>query len=67
MIADISGIIVDGGAKVNIIPERSVLHIAVRAPTDAELRQLESRVKHIFESAAVATGCQVIRALSFLC
>lgn len=55
----LEGIITDGGTKCNIIPERASLEIGMRAPTDAELRQLETRVTAIISSSAEATGCQV--------
>lgn len=55
----VTGIITDGGTKCNIIPERASLEIGMRAQTNAELRQIETRVFAIIKSAAEATGCQV--------
>lgn len=55
----VHGIISNGGAKPNIIPEKSTLEYFVRTPTAAELDVLAGKVKNIFESAAQASGCQV--------
>ena len=55
----IHGIITNGGAKPNIIPEKTELEYYIRGPTRKETMQLCSRVKACFEAAAVATGCQV--------
>ncbi|XP_060576226.1 peptidase M20 domain-containing protein 2-like [Ruditapes philippinarum] len=52
-------IIKEGGVKVNIIPEKAVLHISFRAPTDAEKETLKAKVVEIYKAAAAATGCQV--------
>ncbi|XP_045165056.2 peptidase M20 domain-containing protein 2-like [Mercenaria mercenaria] len=52
-------IIKEGGVKVNIIPEKAVLHIGIRAPTDSEMHILKSKVVEIYKVAAVATGCRV--------
>ncbi|KAL3852164.1 hypothetical protein ACJMK2_015839 [Sinanodonta woodiana] len=48
-----------GGTKVNIIPEEAVLEVAVRAPTDAEYKQLRQKVVTCVEAAATATGCSM--------
>ncbi|XP_062502633.1 xaa-Arg dipeptidase-like [Corticium candelabrum] len=53
------GIISNGGAKPNIIPEKSELQYYLRAPTNAELDVLKAKVEHILQSAADTTGCQV--------
>ena len=56
----IHGIITNGGAKPNIIPEKTELEYFIRGPTRKETMQLCSRVKACFEAAALATGCQVV-------
>ena len=52
-------VILEGGVKPNIIPERSVVSYFVRAPTSSERNTLAERVKACFEAAATATGCKV--------
>ncbi|XP_052781957.1 xaa-Arg dipeptidase-like [Mya arenaria] len=52
-------IILEGGVKVNIIPERARLHVTVRAPSDQEMFLLRDKVINIITSAATSTGCQV--------
>ncbi|XP_052781615.1 peptidase M20 domain-containing protein 2-like [Mya arenaria] len=52
-------IILEGGVKVNIIPERARLHVGVRAPSDEEMFMLKDKVMNIITSAATSTGCQV--------
>jgi metal-dependent amidase/aminoacylase/carboxypeptidase family protein len=51
---------------VNIIPEKAVLHISFRAPTDAEKETLEAKVVEIYKAAAAATGCQVLNYLTIM-
>lgn len=53
------GVITNGGAKPNIIPEKTELQYYLRAPTNAELDILKAKVEPIFNSAAHTTGCQV--------
>ena len=55
----VHGVITNGGAKPNIIPEKSVMDYMVRTPDRVELKSLISRVRACFEAAALATGCQV--------
>ena len=55
----VHGIISNGGAKPNVIPEKSVLEYMIRAPDRIELKLLAGRVRTCFEAAAMATGCQV--------
>lgn len=50
------GVITDGGAKPNIIPEKASLEYYVRAPTEEELSDLREKVHRCFQSAAQATG-----------
>ena len=55
----VHGIITNGGAKPNIIPEKSSMLYDIRAPTEPELRVFIEKIVSCFESAAVATGCHV--------
>ena len=55
----VHGIITNGGAKPNIIPEKSSMEYNIRAPDMSELKELIVKVEECFKSAAVATGCQV--------
>lgn len=52
--------ITNGGAKPNIIPEKSEMEYYVRAPRMADLEVLKAKAIKCFEAAAVATGCKVI-------
>lgn len=54
------GVIVDGGVKPNIIPERSKLFYYLRAPTTTELKILKEKVYMCFKAASTATGCSVV-------
>ena len=49
-------IITRGGVRPNIIPEKSVLECAVRAPTKDEMETLKSKVVACIQAAAKATG-----------
>ncbi|KAK7108250.1 peptidase M20 domain-containing protein 2-like [Littorina saxatilis] len=53
------GVITNGGAKPNIIPELAELEYYIRAPTDTELVVLKEKVVGCIEGAATATGCKV--------
>lgn len=55
----VHGIITNGGAKPNIIPEKSQLQYYIRAPTIGELQSLKSTAEEVFHSAAKATGCDI--------
>ncbi len=55
----VAGIVREGGAQSNIIPERTVLSYEVRTPTAEELAALRERVADCFRGAALATGCAV--------
>ncbi|KAL5010057.1 hypothetical protein ScPMuIL_012362 [Solemya velum] len=55
----VHGIIKNGGAKPNIIPETSVLEYSVRAPTVVELEILKAKIIQCIESAAKGSGCTV--------
>ena len=52
----IHGIITEGGAKPNIIPERASLWYTVRAPNEDELQVLRDKVHKCFQASAEATG-----------
>jgi amidohydrolase len=55
--ARIHGIVTNGGAAPNIIPEFAAATFYVRAPSLDELRRLHQRVVACAEGAARATGC----------
>ncbi|KAL5009969.1 hypothetical protein ScPMuIL_012274 [Solemya velum] len=55
----VHGIIQNGGAKPNIIPEKSVMEYYIRTPTMLELASLKEKITSCFESAAKGTGCTV--------
>ena len=53
------GIITNGGAKPNIIPEEASASFIARAPSQGELKILVNKVTACLEAAATATGCEV--------
>ena len=53
------GIITNGGAKPNIIPEEASMSYVIRTPSITELDSLTDKVRKCFEAAAIGTGCQV--------
>ena len=55
----VHGIITNGGAKPNIIPEKAAMEFYIRAPQADELLALKSKVISCLEAAAKATGCRV--------
>jgi len=55
----IHGIISNGGAKPNIIPEISAMNYYLRAPTKKDVAELKPKMISCFEAAAKATGCTV--------
>jgi len=55
----IQGVILEGGAKENIITPSSLLAYNVRAANLKDTRELQERVVKCFEGAAIATGCKV--------
>ncbi len=57
--ARIHGIITDGGAKPNIVPEHCGLLFYVRAPENDYRDKLLERVKNCAKGAAMATGAKV--------
>ena len=55
----VHGVITNGGAKPNIIPEKAVLEYNIRAPSKSELDSLRNKVDCCFEAAAKATNCSM--------
>jgi amidohydrolase len=55
----VHGVITDGGAKPNIVPERAAASFYFRSPTVGTLEQLTDRADAIFHAAAAATGTEV--------
>ena len=55
----IHGIITNGGAKPNIIPEKASTEYYIRAPTRNEMYALAKKVRACFEAAANANSCQL--------
>ena len=55
----IHGIITEGGAAPNIVPDRSAGQFYVRAANEQDLSKLKPRVQACFEAGAKATGCKV--------
>jgi amidohydrolase len=55
----VHGIITDGGAAANIVPERAAGRFFVRAETAKELAALRARVVACFEAAAQASGARL--------
>ncbi|ALJ20251.1 amidohydrolase [Microbacterium sp. No. 7] len=53
----INAFVSHGGEATNIIPDRSVLQVELRARDIDVWRQLKRRVSACFEGAAIATGC----------
>lgn len=62
-----AAIFTDGGAAVNIIPERSAMDILYRAPTVSMMAELRKKVMSCISAGAEATGCtmEVTRSFSF--
>jgi amidohydrolase len=57
--ARIHGIVTDGGAKPNIVPEHAAASFYVRAPETAYRDELLDRLRHCAEGAALATGAKL--------
>ena len=55
----IHGVIKDGGAAPNIVPETASAHFYVRAPTVEILEETLEKVKNCARGAALATGSEV--------
>ncbi|KAL3182754.1 hypothetical protein MRX96_029353 [Rhipicephalus microplus] len=61
----VGAIFTDGGAAVNIIPERSAMDILYRAPTVGMMTELRKKVMSCVSAGAEATGCTVEETRSF--
>jgi amidohydrolase len=55
----IHGVVLDGGARPNVVPERAELEYYVRSPSIEGLRELSARVDDIAHGIALATGTGV--------
>ena len=55
----VHGVITNGGAKPNIIPEKASMEYYIRAPTRSEVYAFTKKVCACFIAAANATGCRV--------
>lgn len=55
----VHGVIHEGGAAPNVIPDRTVSQWIVRAASAERFETLRSRVIACFEAAAIATGCML--------
>ncbi|MFT4108600.1 amidohydrolase [Propionicimonas sp.] len=55
--ANLNGFVSEGGQATNIIPDRAVIQMEVRALDIDEWRSLKRRALACFEGAAIATGC----------
>ena len=55
----VHGVITNGGAKPNIIPEKAAMEYYIRAPNKTELALLRKKMETCFEAAAKATNCSV--------
>ena len=55
----VHGVITDGGAKANIVPEHAALSYYLRSSTVETLQELTDRTEAIFRAAAASTGTGV--------
>src|SRR5689334_7344245 len=55
----IQGVIVEGGAAPNVVPDRTVADFYIRYPDEVYLAQLSQMVDNAARAAALATGTQV--------
>jgi amidohydrolase len=55
----VHGVILEGGLKPNIIPDRTLAEYYIRARNAKELEELRGKILPCFEAAATATGCTV--------
>ena len=55
----IHGIITEGGAAPNIVPDRTAGQFYVRAANERDLEKLKPRVQACFEAGAKGSGCEV--------
>lgn len=54
-----AGIIRQGGAKPNIIPDFTELEYYLRTPSCKDLPAIRAKAEMCFKAAAMATGCEV--------
>lgn len=57
--ARVQGIISEGGAAPNVVPDRAVADFYIRYPDEAYLRQVREAVDNAAKAAALATGTKV--------
>lgn len=57
--ARIQGIIAEGGAAPNVVPDRTVADFYIRYPDEVYLRQVREAVDNAAKAAALATGTKV--------
>lgn len=55
----VHGVIDEGGAAPNVIPDRTVSRWIVRSSTAARFEELRGKVLACFEAAATSSGCQL--------
>src|SRR4029079_19625749 len=55
----IQGVIVEGGAAPNVLPDHTVADFYIRYPDEIYLAQLSQMVDNAAKAAALATGTQV--------
>ena len=55
----IHGIISEGGAAPNIVPDKTTGQFYVRAANEKDLKKLKPRVQACFEAGATGSGCEV--------
>ena len=55
----VHGIITRGGVKPNIIPGMTEMHYYIRTPNEKDMEVLYKKCTNCFQSAAIATGCEV--------
>ncbi|MCP2165442.1 M20 family metallopeptidase [Goodfellowiella coeruleoviolacea] len=53
----VSGIVTNGGAAPNIVPDSTTAQFDLRAATTESLQRLEHRIRDCFHAGALATGC----------
>jgi metal-dependent amidase/aminoacylase/carboxypeptidase family protein len=57
--ARIQGVITEGGAAPNVVPDRTAADFYIRYPDEVYLRQVRQFVDDAARAAALATGCKV--------
>jgi len=54
----VSGIMYEGGKLVNTVPEKSILKLSLRAPSNKLLANTSQKVKNCIKAGALATDCK---------